>query len=173
MFSFNIAPRWAQSTAGAIMLGLSAWCGAQDFPTRAVTTIYPFAPGGGGDAAARGVAMELANLWKQNVVVENRIGGSGILGFNGIRTAKPDGYLLTYLHNGLTVIRRNADPNFTADVGKDYEAVNMAWDNDMVFAANPGAPFKTAKEFIQYVKANPGKVNISIGGLGSTDHITL
>jgi len=144
---------------------------AQDFPTRPVITIYPFSPGGGGDATARIIAAELSALWKQPIVVENKPGGSGSIGFNTLRNSKPDGHTLSYFHNGLLVIRRVSDPAFTADPGRDYEPVVNVFEDYTQIAANPSAPFKTMSEFISYVKANPGKVNIAMGGQGATDQV--
>ena len=158
------------TTLATILCGPAAL--AQEWPARPILTVYPFAPGSNGDALARILATELGAKWGQSIVVENRIGGSGILGYNALQSAKPDGYTYSWLHNGLTVIRRAADPKFTAEVGKDYEAVVELYENFTRFAAHPSSPFKTMREFIAYAKANPRKLNIAMGGRGSADQIS-
>ena len=168
----NIA-LWQWAVTIILALGCVSAASAQTWPSRPVTLIYPFSAGGGGDMTARLLAAELGKAWNQTVIVENRPGGSGMLGYAAMKGGRPDGYLMSFIHNGLTVVRRIADPEFTGDVGRDYEAVDVVFENPIQFASHPSAPFKSAKEFVSYVRANPGKVNISMGGIGSADHIVL
>ncbi|MFT4011821.1 MAG: tripartite tricarboxylate transporter substrate binding protein [Paracoccus sp. (in: a-proteobacteria)] len=157
------------------LCGLAATAGpaqAEDYPAKPITLIYPFPPGGGGDASIRLIADALQARTGVPVVVMNKAGGSGMLGFQTLRQAAPDGYTFSALHNGLTVIRSIADPGFDAAPGESYAPVAILWEGVSKIAANPKAPFATLAEFIAYARAHPGEVTVSMGGVGSTDHIS-
>src|SRR4051812_35883949 len=98
MRHINSAARKIFACAATLVTALCASGGAaaQDYPSRQITLIFPFAAGGGGDTGARVIAAELAKLLGQPVVVENRAGGSGSLGFAALRTSKPDGYTISF-----------------------------------------------------------------------------
>lgn len=145
---------------------------AQQYPDKPITLIYPFPPGGGGDASIRLIADGLQQRLGVPVVVVNKAGGSGMLGLNTLMQSKPDGYTLAALHNGLTVIRRIAEPGFNADPDTDYAPVAVLWEGVSKLAANPDAPFSTMEELFAYARENPGVATISMGGVGSTDHIS-
>ena len=145
---------------------------AQEYPSRPITMIFPFPPGGSGDTASRAIAAEMAKILKQPVIIENRAGGGGMQGALAVKTGKPDGYLFSYLHIGIAVIRPSGDANFAFEPGRDYLPVAMTWEVWSSIVANPNAPFRDMKGLLAYARANPGKLNMAVGGVGSVDHVT-
>lgn len=159
--------------AGLICLLAATGAGmAQDYPDQPITLIYPFPPGGGGDAAIRLLADGLQAELHQPVVVVNKAGGSGMLGLQALGHGRPDGYTFAALHNGLSVVRKIVQPDLAAAPEVDLQPVAVLWEGVSKIAASPNAPFKTLEEMISYAKEHPGDVTLAMGGMGSTDHIS-
>ncbi len=173
-FAGKLVARCA-ATFGLLAASLALGAGpalAQDYPTKPITLVYPFPAGVGGDAAIRVMADEMSKVLGQSIVVINKPGGSGMLGYQTLKESPPDGYTLSFFHNGLSVIRRIADPAFTGEPETDYAPIAVAWEGVSRIAANPDAPFKDIAGFVEYARANPGELTVAMGGMGSTDHIS-
>jgi tripartite-type tricarboxylate transporter receptor subunit TctC len=153
----------------AAMLALQS--GAQTFPNRPITVIYPFGAGGIGDNVLRPVSAEAGKLLGQPIVFEDRPGANGRLGIAAMRSAKPDGYLVSFALEGLLIQQPLADPNFKLEVEKDYVPIAFVMSTPLVFTANPSAPFRDIKSLIAYARSNPGKVNMSVLQGASTHFI--
>jgi tripartite-type tricarboxylate transporter receptor subunit TctC len=154
LFSFAVH---AQSTDG--------------YPARAITIIVPFPPGGPTDTYARLVAGKMQERWGQPVLVENKPGGTGVLGNNWVIKSPPNGYTLLFTSNSahlISVLLKNPKPY---DSIKDFTPISMAIRYPMYLLVNPGLPVKTVPEFIAYAKANGGKLNYSSVGQGSGGHL--
>jgi len=149
----------------------SAAVHAQDnaYPTRAITLIVPFAPGGGNDFIARFIAERLGTALGQPVVVENKPGAGGKLGVQIGVVAKPDGYTLTLISNSYTVnpslYKLQFDP-----VGDITPIVQIA-QGPFIVVANPGLPVKTVADVVALAKAKPGEINYASSGQGSIPHL--
>src|SRR4051812_6672759 len=104
----TLTARWL-ATLAILVAGAA---NAQSYPNRPIQLAYPYAAGGAGDVSARVIAAEVSKNLKQPIVIENRVGGGGMLGLQSIMTAPPDGYRLSFLANGLTVNRVAGDPKF-------------------------------------------------------------
>jgi tripartite-type tricarboxylate transporter receptor subunit TctC len=157
--------------AAAAPLGRSQAQGAADYPNRNVTLIVPFAPGGSTDILARLVGGYLQQAFHQPVVVENRTGASGNIGTAIVARAVPDGY--TFLFNTMSVHTMNHALFATMpfDGVKDFSPIAMLAYVTNTMVIHPSIPAKTVKEFIDYTKANPGKVSYASAGAGSTNHL--
>jgi tripartite-type tricarboxylate transporter receptor subunit TctC len=144
---------------------------AQDYPTRNVTLVVPFAAGGSTDILARVVAAHLQQALGQPVVIENRTGASGNLGTATVARAAPDGY--TFLFNTMSVHTMNHAlfANMPFDGVKDFSPIAMLAYVTNTMVIHPSVPAKTVKEFIDYAKANPGKIAYASAGPGSTNHL--
>lgn len=130
---------------------------ADDYPSRPVTIIVPFGPGGGVDTNTRALAPFLEKTLGQNIIVENRGGGGGISGHTLGAMAKPDGYTLTMVSTGICTgpwIIKNVkfNPESYAYIGQVSFVPNF-------LAVNVKSPWKTLKELVEYAKANPGKLS--------------
>ena len=144
----------------------SAW--SQAFPSRPLTLVCPWPPGGGGDLQLRTLAKAAGAILGQNVVVENRPGATGTIGAASIVRAKPDGYTLAQSHNA--VLRQPYVTATTWDAGKDFTYIIGVSDNPFGLVVNADAPWRSFQEFLDYARQNPGVVTIAVPGKGSPGH---
>jgi tripartite-type tricarboxylate transporter receptor subunit TctC len=143
---------------------------AQAYPSRPVRVIVPFGPGGGTDIVARLIGQWLSERTGQQFVIENRPGAGGNLGTEAVVRATPDGYTLALIGAPSAInatLYEKMSFNFIRDIAP--VAVIVRFPNVLVL--NPSVPAKTVPEFIAYAKANPGKLNMSSPGVGSTPHV--
>lgn len=145
---------------------------AADYPTRPVTIIVPFPPGGGVDAMARVVADKLSIAFKQQFVVDNRGGGGGTIGTKAVKSAAADGYTLLLGHTGTISINPTLYPHSGIDPQKDFEPIGMIANFPVALLAHPSFPPKTIGEFINYAKKNPGKLNVGTSAVGTGGYMT-
>jgi tripartite-type tricarboxylate transporter receptor subunit TctC len=154
---------------GAHALGQEA-----KFPVRPVKVIVPYAPGGATDIAARLIGADLAEMWGQGVVVENRTGASGNIAVEAAARATPDGYTLLVGNVSTNAINPiTFEKSLTVKPLKDLAPVAMVVEIPHIFAATPGAPFDTLQQVIDYAKAHPGKLNYGSAGIGSYPHLDM
>jgi tripartite-type tricarboxylate transporter receptor subunit TctC len=144
---------------------------ADNFPSRAVTIVVPFPPGGSADTLPRIVAEKLRERWSQPVIVENRPGAAGTSGSASVANAVPDGYTLLASPAGPLVINKLVQKSFSFEpLDLSFIAVLAAVPS--VLAVRSNFPAHSVHEFIAYAKANPGKLNYASQGPGSTSHLT-
>jgi tripartite-type tricarboxylate transporter receptor subunit TctC len=146
-----------------------AW--AQKYPSRPITLVCPFPPGGSADIMARLVAQKLSESLGVPVIVENKAGGGGGIGSNYVAKAKPDGYTLLEITGGYPALAALAT-KAQFDSLRDITMVSLI--TSYPFFVNVGAdsPFRTVADLIAYAKANPGKLNYSTSGVGSIHHLS-
>jgi tripartite-type tricarboxylate transporter receptor subunit TctC len=156
--------------AAAIALAPLPGAAQQDYPSRAVTIIVPFSPGGPGDLTARFLATGLQNALGQPFVVENKPGANGVLAAVAAAKAPADGYTLMQISSSHTA-NESLVPNRGYDLMKDFEAVASLNYTEMVLMVRNDLPVKTVAELIAYAKANPGKLNYASSGNGSAYHL--
>jgi tripartite-type tricarboxylate transporter receptor subunit TctC len=140
---------------------------ATEYPSRPITLVVPYPPGGGVDAMARVVAQKLSEALKQQVVVENRGGGGGTIGTRLVARAKPDGYTLLLGHTGTISINPSLYVNLGMDPRKDFDAIGLIASMPVALIAHPSFPAKSIAEFIDLAKKSPGKVNVGTSALGT------
>jgi len=163
--------RLAAATALVFIASLTA-VQAQDYPTRTITLIVPYPPGGGVDAMARIVADKLSAALGQQVVVDNRGGGSGLVGTRAMIKSAPDGYTLFLGHTGSISINPSLYANAGFDPRKDFAAIGLIASMPVALIANPSFPAKTVGEAIAVLKANPGKYNIGTSAVGTGGYLS-
>src|SRR5262245_23763143 len=129
------------------------------WPSRTVTIVVPFPPGGGVDVIARIVAERLSANMKATVIVENRAGGGGTVGTRAIAKAAPDGYTLMLAHTGTISINPSLYANAGYDPRKDFTAIGMIASMPVALIAHPSFPAKTVADVIAIAKKEPGKLN--------------
>src|SRR5438128_11036565 len=152
------------------MLALPAH--AQDYPTRTVTLIVPYPAGGGVDAMARIVADKLSAALGQQVVVDNRGGGSGLVGARAVVKAAPDGYTLLLGHTGTISINPSLYANAGYDPRKDFAPIGLIASMPVVLIAHPSFPAKTVADVIAFAKQQPGKLNFGTSAIGTGSYLT-
>jgi tripartite-type tricarboxylate transporter receptor subunit TctC len=158
----------------ALLLALVAGCGAaaaQDFPTRPVTVVVPFAAGGPIDLLARLIQAPMAKALGQPVVIENVTGGGGITGTNRVKLATPDGYQIMIGSIGTHTLSPLLAKHPLYDPVKDFAPVILADEVPLVLLVRKDLPVKNLQEFVAYVKANHAKMQFSSAGTGTSSHI--
>lgn len=162
---FVLALSLALIAAFALSVPVAA---AKDFPTKPITLIVPWAPGGGTDVVARGLAQPAGEYLGQQVTVINRPGGSGAVGLAEGMRAKPDGYTITMLPVELAFLNQTGLYPFGVEA---FEPIILVNSDPAGLTVRADAPWKNAKEFIDYAKHNPGKVRIGHSGAGLLWHL--
>ncbi|RCX11052.1 Bug family tripartite tricarboxylate transporter substrate binding protein [Extensimonas vulgaris] len=158
------------AAAAAVLLPLPS--AAQGFPTKPLTIIVPFTPGGTTDLLARIVGQELAAELGQPVVIDNRAGAGGNIGAQAAARAPADGHTLFMGTVGTHAINAALYKKLPYDPVKDFVPLTRVATVPNVLVANPAQPFKTVPELIAYARANPGKVNFGSAGNGSSIHLS-
>jgi tripartite-type tricarboxylate transporter receptor subunit TctC len=143
---------------------------AQSFPSRPITMIVPYLGGGPADGLARPLAERMGKALGQPVVVENVPGQSGVIGVGRAVKAAPDGYTLSYGHNGSHVVN-GAVYSLPYDLRTDFEPIALLPSNPLMISARKDFPAATLKELIAWVKANPGKVGVGNVGPASGTNV--
>jgi tripartite-type tricarboxylate transporter receptor subunit TctC len=145
---------------------------AQDYPTRTIRLIVPFAAGGAVDVLARLVAAKVADQVGQTVIIENRPGAGGTLGADAVAKAAPDGYTILQNTNG-AAIAPALYKSLPFDATKDFAPVTQIVASNLVLVASPKAGIGSLKELIAQAKAKPGALNYGSSGLGNPLHLTM
>jgi tripartite-type tricarboxylate transporter receptor subunit TctC len=144
---------------------------AEDFPTRPVQLIVPYAPGGSGDLIARLLGDKLSTLWGQQVVVQDRPGAGGLIGTEEAAHAAPDGYTLYLATDGPLTVAATLHDHVPYDWKHDLAPVSMAAVGYQVLLVDPKLPVKTLADFIALAKAKPGALNFASIGVGTAPHL--
>ena len=145
---------------------------AQAWPTRTVTLVVPFAPGGATDVSARLVAEHMTRTFGQQVVVQNVAGAGGTTGSTRAMRSEPDGYTILMGHVGTHAVAPSLYPNLAYKPDVDFEPIGLVSEFPMLIVARPDFPPKDLKEFVTYVRANHAKLNVGHAGVGSVFFIT-
>jgi tripartite-type tricarboxylate transporter receptor subunit TctC len=143
------------------------------WPSKPVRFLVPFAPGGTSEIVARSVAAELTKQLGQNVFVENKPGGAGVVAMTEAAHAAPDGHTIILGHVGTLAVNPYMLSNQPYDVNKDFVPVTLLAKVPNVFVVHPDVPAKNFKEFVAYVKANPGKLSYGSAGNASAGHLAM
>ena len=158
--------------AAAAVLGMGgATAHAQEYPTQPIRIIVPFSPGGGTDLTARLIGEYLRKTFNQPVVVDNRVGASGMIGTGAVAKAAPDGYTLL-MASGEMAINPNLFKSMPYDTGKELTPLSIAVKVPNAMTVNMDVPAKNVQELIAYAKANPGKLSYASSGVGNAQHLT-
>jgi tripartite-type tricarboxylate transporter receptor subunit TctC len=146
---------------------------AQPYPSKPITVVVPFAPGGGVDTTARAVTPKLAEALKQSLVVENVAGASGTIGAQRVARAAPDGYTIMFAVASPMNVAPVINPSAVRyDTFKDFTPLATVAVGPFVLIGRTGLPAATTAELIKLVRSQPGKINIGTDGVGTSLHIT-
>jgi tripartite-type tricarboxylate transporter receptor subunit TctC len=158
--------------SAVVLVAVGAPAYAQTYPSRTVTLVVPFPPGGGVDALARILAERLSVSLKQSVVVENRTGGGGTVGTRQVAKAEPDGYTLMLAHTGTISINPSLYANAGYDPRKDFAPIGLIGSMPVALIAHPSFPAKTVADVIAIAKREPGKLNFGTSAVGTGGYLT-
>ena len=161
--------RIALALAAALSIGLPAF--AQDYPTRPITYVVPFTPGGTTDLIGRVISEKLAQSLHQPVVVDNKPGAAGAIGAAFVAKAKPDGYTLLGGTISTHAINASLYKDLPYDPIKDFEPITLVGFIPNALYVDPNLPIQNVQELIAYLKAHPDKRTFASSGSGTSTHL--
>jgi len=141
---------------------------SNNYPTRPITFIVPWPPGGTADATMRALAQALTRELGQTVVVENKAGAAGMIGAKALATAKPDGYTIGQIP--LSITRFSQLGSAQIDPAKDYTYLARTSGQTFGIVVRPESPFKSLKELVEFAKKNPDQLTYATSGISPTAH---
>jgi tripartite-type tricarboxylate transporter receptor subunit TctC len=168
MTKFKLALVAALAAGGALA---AAPARAQDYPTRAITLMVPFAPGGGIDASARLQAQRLSEILGVPIVVENNGAAAGMAGSARVAHAAPDGYTMLIGNSGTHVYSQALYKKPLYDSATDFTPVGLTTESPRILLARKDLPVENLQGFIAYAKQNHGKMQYGSAGVGSGTHL--
>ena len=166
------ASRGALYSIAAAVWIYSAASWAQTFPTKPVRYVIPFPAGTSNDIVGRLLADQMTKLWKQQVIVDNRVGASGTIGAAFVAKAPPDGYTLLHCNIAPNAI----SPSMMAKIPyehKDFAPITRIGMPPNIITVHPSTPWRSIKELAAYARANPGKLSYSAGLVGTSPHLSM
>ena len=172
--SYQSPTRRKTLLAGAALLAQSFVGGAasaDEYPSKPIRVIVPFAPGGVVDVTARILTLKMTERLGWNFIVKNKPGGNGFIAVTQAAKSQPDGYTLLTAHTGEFAVNPALFPNVPYDLDRDFTAITMISDTPMLLVAGSKEPYNTLQELIAAAKKDPGKLAFSSPGNGSVNHI--
>ncbi|NBT69371.1 MAG: tripartite tricarboxylate transporter substrate binding protein [Betaproteobacteria bacterium] len=160
------------------LISLVAVCSLNTFaqaswPTRAVTIVVPFTPGGGTDVGTRVVAQKLSQLWGQPVLIENRAGAGGNVGLEAVSRAKPDGYTLLTGNVGTQSINPTLYKKLNYNPDTSFAPISLIAELPFVMVVTPTLPVKTPQDLVALSKAQPNLLSYASSGAGGSPHLSV
>ncbi len=162
---------WAGlAVAGGLLLAAAMPATAQDYPSKSITMIVPFAAGGSSDVIARLVGDEMGRVLGQRIIMENMGGAGGATALSRAAKAEPDGYTIVIGNSGTNAASYTIYPDLKY-TNADFAPVGLVAKTSPMIALKLDFPAKTLAEFVAYAKANPGKVSLGHAGVGSSNYL--
>jgi len=153
------------------LLGAMLLPAAAQFPSKPITLIIGFAPGGPSDVMARILTKRMEEILKHPLIIENRAGAGGGIAATAVARATPDGYTILLATGSSLAINVSLYKNLGYDPEKDFEPISLIGVQTNVLYTHPSVPANTLAEFVAHTKANPGKVSFGSGGIGTPAHL--
>ncbi|MDB5851020.1 MAG: hypothetical protein JWP29_4772 [Rhodoferax sp.] len=144
---------------------------AQGYPSKPIRIVVPYAAGGPADVMVRAIAQKLGDGWGQPFIVDNRPGANEIIAADLVAKSAPDGYTFLVASDGAYSLNQNLYPKIPYDPVRDFEPVAKLAVGNLMLVTRPDFPATNVKEFIDYVKQNPGKLNYGSIGAGGVNHL--
>ena len=158
--------------AGALIVVLgAAAASAQDYPTRPITLVVPFPPGGSTTIVARIVADRMSEALGQSIIIDNRGGAGGTVGSRALAKSPADGYAILLGYTGTLAIGPTLYGNAGYDPRADFAPIGRIGTAPNTLVVHPSLPVHSVAELIAYAKANPGKINYGSAGIGTVSHV--
>jgi tripartite-type tricarboxylate transporter receptor subunit TctC len=158
--------------AGALLIALAACATAQNYPQKPIRIIVPFAPGGPRDVQARLIGPRLSEAWGQTVVIDNRAGADGIIGYDLAARSDPDGHTLVMLSAGFAV-QPSLYAKLPFDAVRDFAPIVPLTSGPGILVVHPALPVKTVQELVHYARSRPGALFFGSAGSGAPSHLAV
>src|SRR5262249_32491754 len=160
------------AAALSLIVSLVAPVRAADYPTRPVTLVVAFTPGGPSDVLARIVGKQLEKILHQPFVIENRPGGAGNIAAEAVARATPDGYPLLLGNNSVPATHGALFSRLNYDAEKDFAPISMVGTQPNILVVHPSVPVHSVAELIALARKQPGKLNYGNSGYGAAAHLS-
>lgn len=164
----RIALVWAVAVLGVVSAGIAH---AEDYPSRPITILVPFPPGGSTDMVVRLVANKVSESLKQPIIIENRAGAAGNVAAMAIKNAPPDGYLLMTGHTGTHAINPTLYTDLKFDPVKDFQPITALIAFNNILVVPTASPAKSVAELVAYAKTKPEGLSYASQGIGTGGHL--
>lgn len=171
--SISILMRWVAIALSCICLLQTTCASAQTYPARPIKVIIPFAPGNTGEIALRGMIPNLERILGQRMILDHRTGAAGNIAAQAVISATPDGYTLLLGATNNFAVNQYLIRDMTFDPLKALIPITAIVESPPVIFINSSVPASNLREFVTYVKANPGKLNYGSSGIGTTPHLAV
>jgi tripartite-type tricarboxylate transporter receptor subunit TctC len=149
----------------------ASFAGTKEYPAAPIKLVVPFAAGGGGDISARILADATGNLLGQPVIIENRPGAGGLAAAQSVLGAAPDGYTILLIGN-INAIAQSMLKSIPYDILRDFTPISIVATTDVVVFGSKSSRFKSLREAVEEARRKPGTINIGVGLVGTTQHLT-
>jgi tripartite-type tricarboxylate transporter receptor subunit TctC len=163
------------SVMALLVAGLACAAGlaaAQNYPSRPVMIVVPFAAGGGNDIMARLLAQHMSRAFGQQFVIDNRAGAAGTLGARAVAKSAPDGHTLMVGHSGVFGVAPSLYVNAGYDPRKDFAPIGLIASFQQILVVHPSLPVRNVKDLLALARKDPGKITYATAGIGSGSHIS-
>ena len=171
MTTFSVRGLWAAALLLALFSG--GVRADSDWPQRPITLVVPFGAGGVTDMTARTVAKVLQQELGQSIVVENRPGAGGGIAASSVARAKPDGYTLMLITNGMVAVNPLINPSLNYDAFKDFDYVSMIASTPLVLVVPAASPVRSLQELLEQARGEPDSLAFASSGIGTSIHQVL
>jgi tripartite-type tricarboxylate transporter receptor subunit TctC len=158
--------------AACLMLACCITVQADEYPSRPITLVVPFPPGGSTTIMARIIADRMSQTLNQQIIVDNRGGAGGTIGTRTVANAAPDGYTLGLGYTGTLAVGPSLYPSNAYDVRKDFAPIGMIGTAPSVLVVHPSVPAKSVAELIAYAKTSPNPLQFGSPGIGTANHLS-
>jgi len=165
--------RFIGTVAALLLAAVSAFAQAPAFPSRAVTVVVPYSPGGLPDTVARVIGQKLGEKWGQPVVIENKPGGNGIVAADYLANKAPDGYALMVTDNTMFTVNPWIYSKLPYDPAKSFTFISLTATAPLFLAVHPTVPANNFTEWVAFVKSKPGHLSYGSAGVGSIHQLTM
>ena len=156
-----------------VILLFSPWANSQNYPSKPIRLVVPFAPGGSSSIVARALAGEMEKSLGQTIIIDNKPGGGGNVAMLEVARAEPDGYTLIIGHVGSLAMNPFMYDKLPYDVDRDYAPISLLAIVPAIFVVHESVPAKNLREFVALAKKDPGKMNYGSAGNGSAGHLAM
>lgn len=170
----RLAKFWLPALVACIgtTASLTAWS-AEAFPSKPIKIVVAYAAGGGTDALVRAVGAQLSTQMGQPILVDNRPGGGAVIAADIVAKSPPDGYTIFSADNGSLIFNTALFKKLPYNPNKDFAPIGLMATDPLVLAVNPSSGFNSAKELIESIRKNPGKISYASPGVGGPHHIAM
>ena len=162
-----------RAALAGLMVSASAASLAQEYPSRDITFIVPYAPGGSTDPISRQIASQLEKELKRTVNVENKPGGSATVGVGQVIRSKPDGYTIGLSSNSALAYQPLVNKSLTWKSPADYQSIVTLVKLPAIITVKADSPYKTFEDFIEAARQNPGKIRVAVSGYRTAPDLVI